>query len=401
MNKIEEENDKIIEYCDDFKAIYASAKVRNSEVLCAKGMIVLPFFVASKDALTDQIVTYRLSAEQLKGTGYSDFEISGMTLNAEQHLSFWRYMNAVSQKTGISKIVVSVKEMLPFIKKTRNDLNTYTVYFEEFLNRIRHARVKYTINSKLKTIDSPFVGKIEYLADGVYSINMSGLMVESILSDTYTKKVGISNEEGISGGTARLLKEKISSLIFKDCGVVKVELLYDVLRMKYRSKDERDATNKTLNAAIKNLIKVGFIVSVEDLKHGGKTIVEKKFWINNHFNDSRLDDLDDEPFTFQHEPVKNVEQAMPAPQATVDLKTTMAQIDAVFVKMGVNPEALKAEKERSMYFSDSSDFSKFDEVPDFESWENQAKEEGRNHQTKPCEPRKVFDEDYDYSQFDD
>lgn len=400
MNTIEEANDEIIEYCDDFKAIYASAKVRNSEVLCAKGMIILPFFVATKDELTDKIVTYSLTAEQLKGTGYSNFEISGITLNGEQHLSFWRYMNAVSQKTGISKVVVSIKEMLPYLKKTRNDLNTYTEYFEEFLNRIRHGRVRYTINSKLKTIDLPFIGKIEYLGTGVYSINIGGLMVESLLSDTYIKKVGISNEEGISGGTARLLKEKISSLIFKDCGSIRVELLYDVLKMKYKSKEERDASNKTLNSAIKNLTKVGFILGMEDLKHGGKTIIEKKFWINNNFNDKRLDDLEDEPFTFEHVKTSNDVQIQHTPLPTVNLNEAMAKIEAQFNRMSLNPdEIILPSNKFSSEVKTTFEIDGWNEEPDFEEWEDGSSVPHRamsNHSG----PYKEWPGE-DYSEFDE
>lgn len=339
---------EVIEYGEEFKSLYSSAKVRLGEVLCSKGVITLPLFVATatEDTFLDgKIVPISIPDEELLGTGYSDFEFSGLTLNAESHLTFWLYINALSQKVGGSKITVNVREMLPHIGRVNDDFHIYNKYFAEFLNRIRHTRVRYTIKSKFTTIDSSLIGDFEIIGDGVYVIHLGRFIIDSLLKDSFTHKIGIRKADNVQAGLTRILKDKLSVMIFKDSGVISIDTLFAVLRLKKKNKAERDASFKLLNKAINNLKdkKIGFIVSTENIKPG-KSITGIKFTINRNVDDKGFDEFDDEPFTFD-QPSKSLPAvaSVRAPMLpSVVLDEQLAKIGAMFDSIGINPEAIEA-----------------------------------------------------------
>jgi len=387
MNIIEADNDKVIEYCDDFKNIYTAAKVRKTEVLCAKGLIVLPMFVpnaTTESVLSNKIEPFVLSNDELKGTGYSNFEFAGLTLNAESHLSFWYYINALSQKIGASRITVSVRDMLPFLGKSNNDFSVYNKYFLEFLERIRHTRVKYTINSKLKTIDSSLIGTFEILGEGVYSINLGSFMVNTLLHDSYTHKVGIHKHENIAGGNARILKDKLDVMIYNSSGSITIDTLFAVLRLRKKTKAERDASFKSLLRAIRNLQDVGFIISVEDVKTG-RSITAKKFIIDRNFDENRLDGMDDEFTVAEHNPTETrvtapASEMLPLPN-TSSIAAKLVSIEESFDKIGINPDALAA----GFIIAETDPWN---EIPDFKNWERDS---DINKSKVTVKPRKVFE----------
>lgn len=386
-------NDEVIEYSEEFKLKYLSAKVRNSEVLLAKAAILLPLFVSNTKTPTDMLLKpFKLSAKDLIGTGYSDFEMTGLRMNAEQHLDFWLYLNALSQKMGVSKIIVSVKEMLPVLKIASKDFPTYSAYFEEFLERIKFTRVKYTVNSRLVTVDSPLLGKFEKIGDGIWSINLGSFMIDSLLNDTYTSKILISKPKCISGGNARLVYLKLNLLVFKDSAEISMDTLFNVLGLISNSKADRDANFKTLNKAIFNLTDLGFIASCVDVK-SGRSITGKLFHINKKFNADMLNELVDS----ENEPVFSFKAGKEVVATTdVELVTT----DGQFV--GFDPELKErlanigkmlptGEWHGNLYLGDVVQ-DPWESIPDFEAW--LAADKIQHRSTKDCCPRKEIEDEY-------
>ncbi|EMM2241368.1 hypothetical protein E6W26_28945 [Pseudomonas aeruginosa] len=363
------ENNKVIEYGESFKKLYSDAKVRSTEVLCSKATIILPLFIASanKDTkLDDKVVTVVIPDEDLTGTGYSGVEFSGMQLNAYQHLDFYLFLNALSQRVGGSKITISVREMLPHIGRHNDDFHIYNKYFVEFLNRIRHSRVKYTIKSKMLTIDANLIGNIVEVGDGVYVINMGEYMIDSLTGDTYTKKIGIKNDEDVQAGITRLLKIKLSVMTFKGFGEFSVDTMFSVLGLKRKIKDkdcvlsfddssdvvlspaevkkrnkaERDSNFKMFNRAVKNLMDLGFIISAEPCKKfGKKEISSYKFTINEKFDDQKLND---DPFGFVYEHPETESSSSVTGEPLIE--NPLAAIESMFANMGCNPEAIEHER---------------------------------------------------------
>lgn len=369
MNIIDEDLNAVIEYGDEFKALYTSAMVRNTEVLVSKGSIILPLFVAcstDESILDDKILPVTIPDEALKGTGYSNFQFAGLPLNAESHYSFWKYINALSQKAGSSRITVNVREMLKYIGKKNNDFNTYNNYFSQFLERIRHTRIRYTVRSVGYTVDSNLIGEFVDLGDGVYVINLGRYMIESLLKDKYTRKLTIDKPENINAGTSYLLYSKLDVLIYGDSGEVSVDLLFALLGIKNKNKNyshlspaeakrkqkaDRDANFKPIKKAIANLNKIDFIASWENIVKG-KNVVGYKFYLNRNFNVDRTNDLDfmdqrdddEDGFTFDHEPAV---AALPAPVVAPKVEQSqnpLAAIESMFANMGSNPEAIEHEK---------------------------------------------------------
>lgn len=363
------DNNKVIEYGEAFKKLYSDAKVRSTEVLCSKATIILPLFIASanKDTkLDDKVVTVSIPDEDLIGTGYSGVEFSGMQLNAYQHLDFYLYLNALSQRVGGSKITISVREMLPHIGRHNDDFHMYNKYFADFLNRIRHSRVKYTIKSKMLTIDANLIGNIVEVGDGVYVINMGEYMIDSLVGDTYTKKIGIKNDEDVQAGITRLLKIKLSVMTFKGRGEFSVDTMFSVLGLKRKIKDkdcvlladeftdnvispieakkknkaERDSNFKMFNRAVKNLMDLGFIISAEPCKKlGKKEISSYKFIINDNFDDHKLDN---DPFGFVYEHPEPESSSLVTVEPVIE--NPLEAIESMFLKIGSNPEAIEHEK---------------------------------------------------------
>lgn len=368
MKNLHEDLNAVIEYGDEFKALYTSAMVGKTEVLVSKGSIILPLFVAcstDESVLDDKILPVIIPDEALKGTGYSNFEFAGLPLNAESHYSFWKYINALSQKAGNSRITVNVREMLAYIGKKNNDFNTYNNYFAKFLERIRHTRIRYTVRSVGYTVDSNLIGDFVDLGDGVYIINLGRYMIESLLKDKYTRKLRINKPKNIHAGTSYLLYSKLDVLIYGDFGEVSVDLLFTLLGIKNKNinyshlstaeakrkrKADRDANFKPIKKAIANLHKIGFIATWENIVKG-KSVVGYKFYLNRDFNVDLTDDLDfmdqrddDDVFTFDQEPTVTVLPA-PAVAANVEvIENPMAAFESIFAKIGRNPEAIEHEK---------------------------------------------------------
>lgn len=341
-------NDLVIEYGEEFKSIYSSAKVRNTEVLCAKAVILLPLFVSHSkcDIKEGELISVSIPNEHLVGTGYSEFEYSGLPLNPTSHLDFWKYINALSQKLGRSKITVDVRDMLDSLKRPRKDFHQYDAYFSEFLDRVAHSRVRYRINSKDIRVNDFLVGKTESIGNGIYVVNLGSFMVDSIVNDGHTRKTTIKCPDNISSGNSRLLYEKLDVLIYQHCDTIKIDTLFSAMNFKKRSSAEKDSYFKELNRSISNLTNVGYILKCEKIKGGntGREIVAMKFVLNKNFNKDLLNGMDDEPFTFD-QPSKSLPAvaSVRAPMLpSVVLDEQLAKIGAMFDSIGINPEAIEA-----------------------------------------------------------
>lgn len=327
-----------IEYGENFRIMYSSAKVKSTEVLCAKAVVLLPLFVShAKEDLPKEgeLITISVPDEYLLGTGYCDFEYVGLPLNSTSHLDFWKYINSVSQKTGASRITVDIREMIKLFGKESKQFKQYDILFNDFLNKIVHSRVRYYIKSRNSRVNDHLIGKVENLGDGIYVIDLGSFMIDSILNDSFTKKTTIKCIDGISSGNSRLLYEKLNVLIYAHYDTFKVDTLFAVMNFKKRTKAERDANFKELYRAIENLKRIGYIFDYEKIKGGktGKEVVAIKFTLNKNFNKSTLVELDDEPYIFENTLLPRVNE-----------NQTEDPIEELFKKIGVNPEAIEYEK---------------------------------------------------------
>ncbi|MBK3506776.1 hypothetical protein [Pseudomonas sp. MF6747] len=293
-------NNELTEIYKTFMDVYKEAKVSGNQGVWAKSLLLLSMFNPARNLqkyavgesndianlekanslglrsveVSPNAVTINIGEEELGGTPYKEFVFYGYQLNTELHFVFCHDLVSKLQKTYEqqgSDLVVDFQLVMRDCNLDTKHTGFYKAAFIEVLDRMFYSSAKIVMKDGGE-INDRFIYKREIKGDFIH-IKFGDIFTDSVVKDTWSKKIDWKDKMALKSGTPRILFDKVE--MFNAYG----EARFSVKTMLKLC----ECSSKSLNEAIQYYKEIGYVDDVIDVRRG-KTIVEKTLIINKSFN---------------------------------------------------------------------------------------------------------------------
>ncbi|MBK3462631.1 hypothetical protein [Pseudomonas haemolytica] len=296
-------NNELTEIYKTFMDVYKEAKVSGNQGVWAKSLLLLSMFNPTRNLqkytvgesndvaniekanslglrsveVSPNAVTIHIGEEELGGTPYKEFVFYGYQLNTDLHFVFCHDLVSKLQKTYEqqgSDLVVDFQLVMRDCNLDTKHTGFYKAAFIEVLDRMFYSSAKIVMKDGGE-INDRFIYKRETKGDFIH-IKFGDIFTDSVVKDTWSKKIDWKDKMALKSGTPRILFDKVE--MFNAYG----EARFSVKTMLKLC----ECSSKSLNEAIQYFKEIGYVKEVIDVRGGktGKNIVEKTLIINKSFN---------------------------------------------------------------------------------------------------------------------
>lgn len=293
-------NNELTEIYKAFMDVYKEAKVSGNQGVWAKSLLLLSMFNPARNLqkyavgesndvanlekanslglrsveVSPNAVTIHIGEKELDGTPYKEFVFYGYQLNTELHFVFCHDLVSKLQKTYEqqgSDLVVDFQLVMRDCNLDTKHTGFYKAAFMEVLDRMFYSSAKIVMKDGGE-INDRFIYKREVRGDFIH-IKFGDIFTDSVVKDSWSKKIDWKDKMALKGGTPRILFDKVE--MFNAYG----EARFSVKTMLKLC----ECSSKSLNEAIQYYKEIGYVKDVIDVRRG-RTIVEKTLIINKSFN---------------------------------------------------------------------------------------------------------------------
>lgn len=293
-------NNELTKIYKTFMDVYQEAKVSGNQAVWAKSLILLSLFNPSKNIqkysvgevdnvaslekakslglksveFSPNATTIRISEDELKGTKYKEFVFYGYQLNTDLHFTFLHDLVSKLQKSFDqqgSDLVVDFQLVMRDCNLDTKHTGFYKAAFIEVLDRMFHSSAKIVMDNGSE-INDRFIYRREMRGD-FFHIKFGDIFTDSVIKDTWSKKIDWKDKMSLKSGTPRILFDKVEMFNVHGQSRFSVKTMMKLC----------ECSSKSLNEAIQYYISIGYVKDVIDVKRG-KTIIEKKLNINKSFS---------------------------------------------------------------------------------------------------------------------
>lgn len=398
-------NNELTKIYKTFMDVYQEAKVSGNQAVWAKSLILLSLFNPSKNIQkysvgeTDNVAslekakslglksvefspnatTIRIGEDELKGTKYKEFVFYGYQLNTDLHFTFLHDLVSKLQKSFDqqgSDLVVDFQLVMRDCNLDTKHTGFFKAAFIEVLDRMFHSSAKIVMDNGSE-INDRFIYRREMKGD-FFHIKFGDIFTDSVIKDTWSKKIDWKDKMSLKSGTPRILFDKVEMFNVHGQSRFSVKTMMKLC----------ECSSKSLNEAIQYYINIGYVNDVIDVKRG-KTIVEKKLSINKSFslklfaqaslsNDKKAPCLPNKAYASVLPLVKAAEELVSKPEAVSnDFSSLFLEYEKSFstesdVQKSLKTYEAKKTKPVAEAIAEVKPVDLWETVPDFDSWVDES-----------------------------